>query len=224
MGITARWNGHIFEVSPNVIRSFKGLEISGACDTGTKDQSFKMTVPALDKKGNKQYDKKGNLKTKKVTKKNKITTYKTTKPIEISFSAMLHSMTGCDVRNEAMMFINDAESGEKDYLYIGGHKIASCEFMITKASVAEINISNNGWWMSAVVQITMSQAGTFDQTTNVPIAMVPTSIAAAASTTRFLSKASVRSSSTTTSGGTQTSVSDGIAAANSVIKAGKNAS
>lgn len=214
MGLVAQWNGHRFEVSPDAIRSFNNLQISGSCKTDTQTKSFTIVVPDGNNKS----------KTKKVTKNNVVSVFKETVPIELSFTALLHSMLGCDVRNEALAFINDAESGAADYFYLGGHKIASCTFLITKANVKEVNISENGWWMSAAVEISMTQASTFDQQTGVAIASVPTSIAAAASTTRFLTKASVRASSTTANSGGAESVSDGIAAANSVIAAGKSAS
>lgn len=177
MALLAEWNGHRFEVTPYAVRGFGDLQISGSCKTSDTNKSFTVKVPALDRKGQRQYDKKGNLKTKNETHKNFFKKFSNGQPIDLSFSAYLHTQLGCDVRNEAMDWINDAEKGAKGYLYIDGHKIVTCEMMLTKANVTEVKIAANGWWLSATVQLTMVQASTFDQSTDYAAAFIPARLA-----------------------------------------------
>lgn len=177
MALLAEWNGHRFEVTPYAVRSFGDLQISGSCKTSDTNKSFTVKVPALDRKGQRQYDKKGNLKTKNETHKNFFKKFSNGQPIDLSFSAYLHMQLGCDVRNEAMDFINDAEKGSKGYLYIDGHKIVTCEMMLTKANVTDVKIAANGWWLSATVKLTMVQASTFDQSTDYAAAFIPARLA-----------------------------------------------
>lgn len=192
MALLAEWNGHRFEVTPYAVRGFGDMEISGSCKTTDTSKKFTINVPNLNKKtGERQYDKKGNLKTKKENHTNAFKKYSAGQAIEISFSAYLHTQLGCDVRNEAMDFINDAERGAKAYLYVDGHKIVTCEMMLTKASVTDVKIAANGWWLSATVKLTMVQASTFDQKTDYAAAFIPARLAES-STLRLISKISTR--------------------------------
>lgn len=190
MALLAEWNGHKFEVTPFAVRGFGDLQISGSCKTSDTSKTFNINVPNLNKKtGERQYDKKGNLKTKKEKHTNKFKKFSSGEPIDLSFSAYLHTQLGCDVRNEAMDFINDAERGAKGYLYIDGHKIVTCEMMLTKASVSEVKIAPNGWWLSATVNLSMVQASTFDQSTDFAAAFIPARLAES-STLRLIRKIS----------------------------------
>lgn len=178
MALLAEWNGHRFEVTPYAVRGFGSLQISGSCKTSDTSKKFTIMVPNLNKKtGQRQYDKKGNLKTKKENHTNYFKKFSNGQPVELSFSAYLHTQLGCDVRNEAMDFINDAEKGAKGYLYIDGHKIVTCEMMLTKAEVTDVKIAANGWWLSATVNLSMEQASTFDQSTDYAAAFIPARLA-----------------------------------------------
>ncbi len=137
MGEIARWNGHKFEVSSNVIRSFTGLSIKGSSETKDKKSS------------NQKY----------VERKNG-------KPKEISLTANLHTQLGCDVKSEAMAFVDEATAGKKDYFYIGSKKLMTCSMMLTEASVDEIGITNSGAWTKADVKLTFKQCSKNDSDTS----------------------------------------------------------
>lgn len=137
MGEIARWNGHKFEVSSNVIRSFTGLSIKGSSETKDKGSS------------NQKY----------VERKNG-------KPKEISLTANLHTQLGCDVKSEAMAFVDEATAGKKDYFYIGSKKLMTCSMMLTEASVDEIGITNSGAWTKADVKLTFKQCSKNDSSTS----------------------------------------------------------
>ena len=163
MALLAEWNGHRFEVTPYAIRGFGDLSISGSCKTSDTSKTFTINVPNLNKKTGQHT--------------NKFKKFSAGEPIDLSFNAYLHTQLGCDVRNEAMDFINDAERGAKGYLYIDGHKIVTCEMMLTKANVTDVKIASNGWWLSATVQLTMAQASTFDQSSDFAAAFIPARLA-----------------------------------------------
>lgn len=125
-----RWNGHKFTVSKKMIRGFEGLQIKGA--TETEDQ----------KKDKAEY-----VKRKKA------------KPSEISMTINLNAYTGCDVRKEAMTFVQEAIDGKQGYIYIGGKKLMTCKMMLTDATVKDVVISPRNVWISADVQLTLKQSG-----------------------------------------------------------------
>lgn len=130
-GEVGRWNGHKFIVSSKLIRSFTGLQVKGASETENKDKNKQSYVSR--KKG---------------------------KPTEISLTVRLHAMTGCDVRTEALAFVKEAQSGKKDYFYLGNKKLVTYKLILTDASVKEVAIAANGTWVSADVQLSLKQAGT----------------------------------------------------------------
>lgn len=133
MGEIARWNGHKFEVTPSVIRSFTGLNIKGSSKTEDKESGGQGYVSR--KQG---------------------------QPKEISLTAHLSAQLGCDVQTEAMSFVNQATSGSKDYFYIGSKKLLTCSLMLTEASVSEIGITNGGKWVKADVKLTFKQCSKND--------------------------------------------------------------
>ena len=125
----ARWGGHIFEVSPDVIRSFDKLTIKAGSDT----------------------DEKTNSKQKYLARKNG-------KATEVSLTAGLNAFTGADVRAEAMAFADEAQQGKADWIYVGGEKLVPCQLMLTDATVEEIAIAAGGAWTRAQVKLTFKQA------------------------------------------------------------------
>jgi hypothetical protein len=136
VGEIARWNGHKFEVTPSVIRSFTGLNIKGSSKTEDKESGGQGYVSR--KQG---------------------------QPKEISLTAHLSAQLGCDVQTEAMSFVNQATSGSKDYFYIGSKKLLTCSLMLTEASVSEIGITNGGKWVKADVKLTFKQCSKNDGST-----------------------------------------------------------
>ncbi len=139
MAKVARWNNRTFEVSPELIRGFTGLQIKGSSETEDKEIS-----------------------------KEKFVTRKNAKPTEISLTVGLNALLGCDVRNEAMQFIADAKAGETGYFYIGNKKLVTCQLMLTEASISETQITASGKWVSAQVQLSFKQASKDDGTTSAP--------------------------------------------------------
>lgn len=133
MAEIASWNGHSFAVSPKLIRGFTGLTIKGSSETEDKTSDGQ----------------------KYVSRKN-------SNPSEITLTAELNALTGCDVKNEALKFVDEARSGAKNYFYMGGKKLITCQLMLTEASVSETTIAPNGTWISCKVKLTMKQCAKYD--------------------------------------------------------------
>ena len=127
MAEIARWNGHIFEVSSSVVRSFSELTIKGSCETEQNED------------GDKVESRKGSL------------------PAEVTLTINLHASVGVDVRNEAMSYVDQAAAGSSDYIYVGGYKLVPHRMMLTEANVSEVSIAPDGRWVSASVTITLKQ-------------------------------------------------------------------
>ena len=128
-----RWNGHKFIVSPKLIYSFNGLQIKGSSEMKEKKDTEQGTVA---RKG-------GN-------------------PTEVSLTIHLNAYTGCDVRKEALAFVNEARAGKNDYFYVSKKKLTSCKLMLTEATVKDVEITATGKWKSANVQLTMKQCNKGD--------------------------------------------------------------
>lgn len=133
MAEIGRWNGHKFEVSSSLIRSFTGLQIKGSSETEDKEDGIQKYVSR--KKG---------------------------KPVEVSFTIHLNARLGCNVRSEALKFVSEARDGKKDYFYVGNKKLVTCQLMLTDATVKEIGLINKGTWTQADVQVTMKQCSKND--------------------------------------------------------------
>ena len=129
MADTGKWNGHVFTVKPDVIRSFKDLVIKGGSKTESKDS-----------------DKKGYV------------TRKGANPREVTFTAMLDYRLNVDVRSEAMAFVDEATKGKKAYMYIGGKKLVGCKLMLTDCDVDTIEIAPNNTWIYAECKLSFKQA------------------------------------------------------------------
>lgn len=129
------WKGHTFTVTPTLIRSFSGLTIKGSSETEDKTSSSQ----------------------KYVSRKN-------SNPSEISLTVELNALTGCDVKKEALKFVNQAHNGAKDYFYLGGKKLIACQLMLVEASVTETVIAANGTWTSCKVKLVMKQCAKYDGT------------------------------------------------------------
>lgn len=128
-----KWNSHTFVVSPNVIRSFTGLTIKGSSETEDKETGGQKYVSR-----------------------------KSGKPAEISLTVLLSALTGNDVCNEALAFVDEARRGSQGYFYVGGKKLVTCQLMLTDASISETQIASNGVWVGCKVQLTFKQSGKYD--------------------------------------------------------------
>lgn len=131
MAEMGRWNGHIFEVSPSVIRSWSGLTIKGSNKTSDKTK-----------------------------KKEKYIATSTTNPTEIGLTIYLYAQLGCDVRAETMAFVEEARKGATDYFYVGDTKLVPYSLLLTEANVKESKFGSNGEWISAQIKLTMKQGET----------------------------------------------------------------
>lgn len=133
MAEIGRWNNHVFEVAPNVIRGFGNLTIKGSSETDEKATGGQKYVSR--KNGN---------------------------PAEVGITAILSALTGSDVRAEALTFVDEARLGAKGYFYIGGKKLMTCPLMLTDAVVSEAVIAINAAWISCEVKLTLKQCGKYD--------------------------------------------------------------
>ena len=129
-----RWNGHQFIVSPTLIYSFTDLTIKGSSELQSKDDSEQGYVS---RKGS--------------------------NPTEVTLTVHLNAMTGCNVRKEAMAFVEDAFNGKRDHFYVGNSKLVSSILMLTDAQVKEVEIAGDGkTWVRADVALTMKRCNTYD--------------------------------------------------------------
>jgi len=135
MAETGNWNGHVFTVSPTLIRGFTGLTVKGASETSTKTSSKQQYLAR-----------------------------KAGKPVEVSITVDLHASLGCNVRDEALAFVTEARDGKKNYFYVGNKKLVPCQLMLVEASIDETEIAPNGTWVYARVKLTMKQASKNDGT------------------------------------------------------------
>ena len=133
MAEIGRWNNHVFEVAPNVIRGFGNLTIKGSSETDEKATGGQKYVSR--KNGN---------------------------PAEVGITAILSALTGSDVRAEALTFVDEARLGAKGYFYIGGKKLMTCPLMLTDAVVSEAVIAINAAWISCEVKLTLKQCSKYD--------------------------------------------------------------
>ncbi len=181
MAEIASWNGHSFTVSPKLIRGFTGLTIKGSSETEDKTSDGQ----------------------KYVSRKN-------SNPSEITLTAELNALTGCDVKNEALKFVNEARSGAKNYFYMGGKKLITCQLMLTEASVSETTIAPNGTWISCKVKLTMKQCAKYDGTGS--SSSSSSSSSGSSSSSSGSKKTSTKKTSTTTTKKTTTAAVVGAVA------------
>lgn len=133
MALIGKWSGHEFIVSPALIRGFTNLTISGSSEIDEKESA-----------------------------KEKYAVRKSGKPMEISMTVQLFAATGCDVRGEAVAFVEEAGKGESDYLYVSGKKLVPSRLMLVSAHVDKVVIGANGQWVSAEVKLSMKQCAKAD--------------------------------------------------------------
>ena len=123
------WGNHTFEVNPVLIRSFTGLTIRGGAEVDEKTSNNQKYVQR--KAGNAH---------------------------ELTVTVILSAYMGCDVRAEAMSFVEDARNCEEGYFYIAGKKLLPETLMLTEAQVSEVELSPTGEMVHAQVQLTMQQS------------------------------------------------------------------
>lgn len=130
------WHNHIFTVSADVLRSFKDMTIKGSLETDEKTTSNEKYV---------------------VFKGSGIRT--------LSITVELNGLLGCNVRQEAMLFLEEASSGAEDFFYVGNEKLLSCKLLLTEATVEKVQMNSRGDWTSADVKLEFKQSTRNDGTT-----------------------------------------------------------
>lgn len=134
MAEIGRWYGHVFEVSPQVIMGFTGLQIKSSIATKDRDSNYQEYIA-----------------------------YDNAKATEISLTIHLNAALGVDVRGEAELFLKEAQLGSQDYFYVGEWKLMPCKVMLTEATVKEIGIAHDGTWTSANVSLSLKQSSVRDK-------------------------------------------------------------
>ena len=132
MAQIANWNGHTFEVSSKLIRSFQDLALKGSCETEDKTSGGQKYVSR--KNGN---------------------------PAELTLTVSLNAFFGVtDVRYEAMAYVKEANEGATEYFYLGTQKLVSSKMMLITAEVTEYvpMPGNADVWISCDVKLTFKQA------------------------------------------------------------------
>lgn len=178
MAAIAWWLGRRFEISPKVIRGFTGLQITGSAETENKTFSSEQW-----------------------------TDFVSAKATEITLTAHLNAYLGCDVKKEAMAFVDDARWGKIDYFYVyqdnNCSKLIPQRLMLTSASVSKVVIAPTGKWISADVQLTMKsrQTSATGSSGGGSGAGGSSSGGSSSGGGGGYSKTSVKTTSTTTSGG-----------------------
>lgn len=137
MGVIGAWGGRKFEVSPSVIRSFTGMQITGSAETSDKESSSEKYV-----------------------------SWQNVKPAELTLTVHLNAFLNCSVYGEAMAFVTDARWGKTDYFYIytaaGARKLLLYPMMLTDAVVSNTELAPTGDWIRADVRLTLKQADKSD--------------------------------------------------------------
>ncbi len=133
MAEIGRWNNHIFEVSPNVMRSFDDLTVVGQAETEEKTAGSQKYV-----------------------------SYKNGGSVKVTMTIILSALLGCNVRDEAMALVDEARNGSEDYLYLDGKKLVTCPLMLTNAEISQTEIGAGNQWLYAEAKVTFKQCDKFD--------------------------------------------------------------
>lgn len=128
-----QWGDLDFHVKPRDIIGVKGLSITGACETEEKEA------------GGEKY-----------------ATFKASKGIEFSMTAVLNAYLTDDVQKKALRMVKLATKGEKNYLYMGKGKLFPSKFMLVSAKPDDITIAAGGKWVSCEVALSFKQASKYD--------------------------------------------------------------
>lgn len=116
-------------VSAKEIKSFKDLKISTSLETEDQDDD------------NEKY----------VRRKNVGVT-------EVSFTVVLSSFAGVNVKAEALAWHSAGKKSDSYYLYLSGEKPFTFRVLMTKVSIENVIIGPGGIWISAEVKVTMKQS------------------------------------------------------------------
>jgi len=134
MSEIARWGDHYFRVENTLIRSLSSMEIKSSCETD--DKSI----------GGEKY----------VARKN-------SKPTEIKLTVPLDARLGIrDVKKEVKTFLEEAQAGKKGYFYAACKKLFTYQLMLVEAKCKNKDITRDGTWASADVELVLKQCTKID--------------------------------------------------------------
>ena len=126
-----------FYVEPNRIRGVRDISISVSSETEENTQN------------NEKYVKRKNAS-----------------PYQASMKAILMAALGVPVQSTAIELTEAARNGRTGYLYSAGAKIFPCKFMMTGASIGNLQISTKGVWTYCEVSLTFQQCSKYDGSTS----------------------------------------------------------
>ena len=124
-----KWGEIAFYVKPSGIRGVKDIQITGKCETEDEEE-----------------DKEKSSKKKNADK------------YEVSLTAMLNAFLGEDVQKTAMRLVEAARTSQEGYIYTRNSKLFSAPFMLTSATVSNLEISPAGVWLMCDVKMTLEQS------------------------------------------------------------------
>lgn len=129
MNELAQWAGYQFYISADSAVLFEKLKLSAEMETEEQEDQGQKYV-----------------------------SFKSGKPVEISFGVILNAGLGVDVRKRCLEFLNAAQTGESGYFYMGGKRLLPFEMMLTKASTDEVQTAPGGKWVAVNVTVTFRQS------------------------------------------------------------------
>ena len=132
-----RWRDFVFHANAKEIRGVNGITITASTETEDKTNNGETYV----------------------ARKNAGAT-------EISLTAILNAYLGIDVKAEAVKMLEAAQSSQTGYFYAGNEKLVPYQFMLIKANTKNVQLSPNGTWIHAEIEMTMKQCTKYDGTTN----------------------------------------------------------
>ncbi|MBQ8708524.1 MAG: hypothetical protein IJ523_10595 [Succinivibrionaceae bacterium] len=92
---------------------------------------------------------------------------------QVTMKAILNAFMGEKVQATAIKLTEAARAGKTGYLYCAGAKLFPNNFMLTNASISNIQLAPNGTWTHCEVSLTLKQCSKYDGTTT-PKPAVPT--------------------------------------------------
>lgn len=126
-----------FYVEPNRIRGVRDISISVSSETEENTQDDEKYVKR-----------------------------KNASPYQASMKAILMAALGVPVQSTAIELTEAARNGRTGYLYSAGAKIFPCKFMMTGASIGNLQISSKGVWTYCEVSLTFQQCSKYDGSTS----------------------------------------------------------
>lgn len=123
------WGNIAFYVNAKEIKGIKDLTLDAKLDTEDKTEDGQKFV--------------------KVKNKGSYT---------VTMTAVLQKALNVDVQKTALELTEAARLGKTGYIYCGGKKLLTPQFMMTEAKVSNININKNGQWLGCEAALTLKQS------------------------------------------------------------------